>query len=194
MRFCRMNLRWLLVASLLFLAMLSTMQAFGKSQPAPQKPEADKTAPDKASSDKTAPAPAKADPGYSGMYSFTRDGEFVQITVEEQGRVTGFVSRYGDAESATDRGEFLDHFFKQGKLDGNLLTFSTETVGGTSFEFRGKVERGEGKNPGDEAYFVLTGLLTKKTLEDDKKISSHSHDVTFRSFPQDLAPAPPAKN
>ena len=65
------------------------------------------------------------------MYSFSRDGEFVQVTVEEQGRVTGFVSRYGDSES--DRGEFLDHFFKLGKLDGNQLTFTTETVHGVSF-------------------------------------------------------------
>src|SRR5580692_12886627 len=36
---------------------------------------------------------------YSGMYSFLREGEFVQITVEDAGKVTGFVSRYGDSES-----------------------------------------------------------------------------------------------
>src|ERR1700731_1188773 len=61
---------------------------------------------------------------YSGMYSFLRDGEFVQLTVEDQGSVTGFVSRYGDTES--DRGVFLDHFFKLGKLEGNHLTFTTD--------------------------------------------------------------------
>jgi hypothetical protein len=72
------------------------------------------------------PAPATL-PGseYSGMYSFLRDGEFVQVTIEDQGRVSGFVSRYGDLDS--DRGAFLDHFFKQGKLDGNKLTFTTDT-------------------------------------------------------------------
>ena len=80
------------------------------------------------------------------MYSFLRDGEFVQVTVEDQGHVTGFVSRYGDSES--DRGVFLDHFFKSGKLDGNQLAFTTETVHGVSFEFRGTIERGEGKKPG----------------------------------------------
>src|SRR5260370_11599550 len=45
-----------------------------------------------------AQSPATSGADYSGMYSFLRDGEFVQITVEDQGRVTGFVSRYGDSE------------------------------------------------------------------------------------------------
>ncbi len=60
----------------------------------------------------TSPPPAKSAPDYSGMYTFLREGEFVQVTIEDAGRVTGFVSRYGDLES--DRGAFLDHFFKQG--------------------------------------------------------------------------------
>ena len=51
---------------------------------------------------------------YSGMYAFLRDGEFLQITVEEGGRVTGFISRYGELER--DRGAFLDQFFRQGKV------------------------------------------------------------------------------
>ena len=44
---------------------------------------------------------AENNPGaqYSGMYSFLKEGEFVQVTVEEAGPVTGFVSRYGDLES-----------------------------------------------------------------------------------------------
>jgi hypothetical protein len=61
---------------------------------------------------------------YSGMYSFLKDGEFVQITVEDGGRVTGFISRYGDG----DRGTFIVQFFKQGQLDGARLTFITQTV------------------------------------------------------------------
>ena len=64
------------------------------------------------------PAPKPAD-DYSGMYSFLQDGEFVQLTVEDKGRVTGFISRYGDLES--DRGEFLDLFFKEGKLESKDL-------------------------------------------------------------------------
>lgn len=137
-----------------------------------------------AQQDKT-PAPL---PGseYSGMYSFLRDGEFVQVTVGDQGHVTGFVSRYGDLES--DRGAFLDHFFKQGKLEGNKLTFTTETVHGISFEFRGTVERGEGKKTGDEAYYLLKGTLTEYSTDDAKKTSSHSREVALKSFPQDVNP------
>ena len=78
---------------------------------------------------------ATAQPGveYSGMYNFLRDGEFVQVTVEDQGNVTGFISRFGDSES--DRGAFLDHFFKQGKLDGNKLKIKPAANPGVEFTF-----------------------------------------------------------
>jgi hypothetical protein len=132
------------------------------------------------------PTPPQPGAEYSGMYSFLRDGEFVQITVEDQGNVTGFVSRYGDTES--DRGAFLDHFFKEGKLDGNKLTFATKSVHGIWYEFRGTVDRGEGKNPGDEAYYVLKGTLTENTTDEAKKTSSRSRDVALKSFPQDVSP------
>ena len=127
---------------------------------------------------------------YSGMYSFLRDGEFVQVTVEDQGRVTGFISRYGDSES--DRGVFLDHFFKSGKLEGNQLAFTTETVHGVWFEFHGTVERGEGKSRADEAYYVLKGTLIENIIDETKKTSSRSREVALKSFPQDMA-APQAK-
>lgn len=140
------------------------------------------------------PQPPPPQPGaeYSGMYSFLRDGEFVQITVEDQGNVTGFVSRYGDTES--DRGAFLDHFFKEGKLDGNKLTFTTKSVHGIWFEFRGTVDRGEGKKPGDEAYYVLQGTLTENSTDEAKKTTSRSREVALKSFPQDVSPEPPNKN
>ena len=137
------------------------------------------------------PAKEKAGPDYSGTYSFLKEGEFVQVNVEEQGRVTGFVSRYGDADS--DRGVFLDHFFKEAKLEGNRLTFTTEIVHGISYEFRGAVERGEGKNPGDEAYYVLKGTLVENTIDDAKKISQRSVEVVLKIFPQDLGSTPQKK-
>ena len=134
------------------------------------------------------PATPPAGTEYSGMYSFLRDGEFVQITVEEAGHVTGFISRYGESES--DRGAFLDQFFKEGKLDGNKLSFTTATVHATWFEFHGTVERGEGKKPGDEAYYLLQGTLTENLTDADKKTTSKSRDVVLKSFPQDVAPQP----
>jgi len=142
----------------------------------------------------TPPAAQEAKPGrqYSGMYSFLKEGEFVQITVEDEGRVTGFVSRYGDGES--DKGAFLDQYFRSGKLDGNNLTFVTETVHAVWFDFNGTVERGEGKNPGDEAYYVLKGTLTYNTSDAGKKAITHPRDVELRMFPREASPAPAARN
>jgi hypothetical protein len=151
------------------------------------KPEAPKSG--------SAAAPAqesKSGQDYSGMYTFLKEGEFVQLTVEDTGQITGFVSRYGEGES--DKGAFLDQFFKSGKLNGNKLSFTTETVHGVWFDFKGTVERGEGKSPGDEAYYVLKGALTQNSSDADKKVSSHSRDVSFKMFPQEAGPVPAARN
>jgi len=82
------------------------------------------------------------------------------VTVEDDGHVTGFISRFGDGES--DKGAFLDQFFKTGNLRGtgsiSRLRLSTECRS----TFKGTVERGDGKSPGDESYFVLRGTLSRK--------------------------------
>lgn len=150
----------------------------------------------KSSDDKAQPggqpaAEANARRAISGMYSFLKEGEFVQVTVEDTGHVTGFISRFGNGES--DKGAFLDQFFKSAKLEANKLSFTTEIVHGVSFDFRGTVERGDGKNPGDESYFVLRGLLTENASDVNGKVTSHSRDVLFKMFPQDAAPASSAR-
>jgi hypothetical protein len=122
------------------------------------------------------------------MYSFLKEGEFVQVTVEDAGHVTGFISRYGDLDS--DKGAFLDQFFKTGKLDKNALTFTTDIVHGTAFEFRGTIERGGGSKPGDEAYYVLKGTLIERVTDVNQKASSRSREVTFKSFPSEVEAAP----
>jgi hypothetical protein len=129
---------------------------------------------------------------YSGMYSFLKDGEFVQVTVEDEGRVTGFVSRYGEGES--DKGAFLDQFFRSGKLDGRQLSFATETVHAVWYQFKGTVERGDGKNPGDEAYYELKGTLTENTVDAQKKDKAHAREVVFKMFPRESSPPPSARN
>jgi len=119
---------------------------------------------------------------YSGMYTFLKEGEFMQITIESKGNVTGFISRFGDSES--DRGTFIDQFFKSGKIDGNKISFTTETVHGVSYTFEGTFLRGPGKSPEDEGYYALQGLLTRIGTDAEKKTSSQ---VQFKSFPRDLA-------
>ena len=156
-----------MIAVMLLVCML------GSAQNASPTPPADKPAED-----------------YSGMYSFLRDGEFVQITIEDQGRVIGFISRYGDLES--DRGAFLDLFFKSGKIEGKNLSFITQTVHGVWYEFKGTIERGPGRDPGNEAYYILKGTLTQSGTDTNKKTVSKSREVSFKSFPQDMG-APPQK-
>ncbi len=120
----------------------------------------------------------------SGMYSFLREGEYLQITIEDQGKVTGVLSRYGDLDS--DRGAFLDQFLDKGTLKDGKLEFSTRPLHGVRFEFKGTVERGKGKTPGEEAYYVLRGTLTQYVTDATKKTSAKARAVEFRSFPSDL--------
>jgi len=138
------------------------------------------------------PAPANTPNNVSGMYSFLREGEFVEVDVGQDGRVTGFVSRFGEGNS--DRGAFLDHIFTKGSLQGNKLTFATRSVHGVSFEFSGTVERGEGKTPSAEAYYVIQGTLTQLTEDRNKKTSAQQREVTFKSFPADAMNDPRQKD
>jgi hypothetical protein len=131
-----------------------------------------------------APTPAADD--YSGMYSFLKDGEFVQITIEDKGSVSGFISRFGDSDS--DRGTFLNQFFKSGKSEGGKLSFTTESVHGVWFTFEGAFERGPGKKPDEESYYLLRGALTRFSTDADKKVTSQVAQVEFKSFPREAAP------
>lgn len=127
--------------------------------------------------------PTAALPDYSGMYSFLKDGEFMQITLEDKGKVSGFISRYGDSE--TDKGTFLDQFIKSGDSNGKQVSFMTESVHGVVYTFEGAFDRGPGKNPQDEAYFILRGTLTRNAGSADGKTTSQTRQVEFRSFPRD---------
>jgi len=55
----------------------------------------------------------------SGMFTFLREGEIVQLTVQD-GELSGFVSRFGDSD--TDKGEFIDQFFDKASIQGEHLT------------------------------------------------------------------------
>jgi hypothetical protein len=134
-------------------------------------------------------APQSASPttdDYSGMYTFLREGEFVQVTVEEEGKVSGFISRFGDSES--DKNQFLDQFFESGKLDSNHLSFTTKNVHGAWFTFEGTMGRGAGKKPDEEGYYVIRGTLNRFQSDADKKnTTQNSRRVEFKSFPRDVS-------
>jgi hypothetical protein len=117
------------------------------------------------------------------MYSFLREGEFVQITIENKGSVSGFISRFGDSES--DRGTFLNQFFKSGTSEGNKLNFTTD---GVWFAFEGAFNRGSGTKPDEEGYYLLRGGLTRFSTDTEKKVTSQVTQVELKSFPRDAAP------
>lgn len=118
---------------------------------------------------------------FSGMYSFLRDGEFVQINLEQSG-VSGYISREGTLES--DRGQFLDQFFIKASLHGHDLSFLTKPVHGIWFEFKGRFDRGPAKTKLEDGYYVLRGTLTEFTSDANLKYTSHSREVEFKWMAQ----------
>jgi len=120
----------------------------------------------------------------SGMYTFLREGEFVQITVEE-GRMSGYISRFGDTDS--DRGEFIDQFFDKTSLQGDHLSFNTKTIHGVWFEFSGTVAIVPGRKPGEEGYRVIKGTLIQHATDAKGGEKTMQRQVDFKSFPADLS-------
>jgi hypothetical protein len=118
----------------------------------------------------------------SGMYTFLREGEFVQITVEN-GKVSGFVSRYGERES--DRDAFLDQFFGKASLSGNHIDFTTKPVHGTWYEFSGDVNRGEAKTSDKEGYWIIRGTLKQYDQDEGGRVAAKSREITMKSLPQE---------
>ena len=128
-----------------------------------------------------ASAPAN-DP--SGMYSFLREGEFVQLTLED-GKVSGFISRFGDADS--DKGQFIDQFLDTATLAGDRLSFKTKMVHGVWYEFTGTITITPGKQPGQEDYRVIKGTLVQYATDASNHDKASQRQVEFKSFPQDLS-------
>jgi hypothetical protein len=120
----------------------------------------------------------------SGMYSFLRDGEFVQLTLED-GKASGFISRFGDTDS--DKDQFIDQFFDQASLAGDRLSFKTKTVHGVWYEFTGVITITPGKRPGQEDYRVIKGTLVQHASDAGNHDKASQRPVELKSFPQDLS-------
>jgi hypothetical protein len=116
----------------------------------------------------------------SGMFTFLKEGEFVQLTVED-GKLSGFISRFGETDS--DKGEFIDQFFDKASLEGDHLYFKTKTVHAIWYELDGTLTIVPGKHVGDEGYRVIRGKLTVHA--DDAKGNERATEKTveLKSFP-----------
>ncbi len=135
-----------------------------------------------------APPSQKTPDDLSGMYTFLQDGEFVQLSVQE-GRLTGFISRYEDGEKSL----FVDHFFSEAAVHGMDLNFKTKVVHGVWFEFQGRIERGPGKTRSQEGYYVVRGNLLRYSEDAAKKATAQTREVSFKSFPEEVEGEPPAR-
>lgn len=120
----------------------------------------------------------------SGMYTFLREGDYVQITVEE-GRLSGYISRIGDADS--DKGELIDQFFDKTTLQGDRISFNTKTVHGIWYDFSGTISVAPGKKAGEEGYRVIKGTLTLHATDPKGAEKAMQRQVDFKSFPADLS-------
>jgi len=128
----------------------------------------------------TAPPAAADSNDISGMFTFLKEGEFVQFDVED-GKLSGFLSRFGETDS--DKGQFIDQFFDKASLDGDHLYFKTKAVHAMWYEFVGAVSVTAGKHVGDEGYRVIRGKLTLHAA--DAKGVEHATEKTveLKSFP-----------
>jgi hypothetical protein len=129
----------------------------------------------------TSPNSANAAEDISGMYSFLKEDEFVQINLEQSG-VSGYISREGDQES--DRGQFLDQFFTKASIRGHDISFITKPLHGVWFEFKGKFERGPAKTKQEDSYYLLRGTLTEFQSDSTNKATPHSREVELRWLAQ----------
>ena len=120
----------------------------------------------------------------SGMYSFLKDGEFLQITLEE-GELSGYVSRFGESDS--DRGQFIDQFIDKGSLKNDHLTFTTKTVHGVWYSFDGSISRQAGKQPSQEGYRLIKGTLKQHATDANKVDKVSERNVEFKSFPENVS-------
>ena len=129
----------------------------------------------------------------SGMYSFVKEGEFLQITLDRNS-VTGYISRMGESDS--DNGVFLDQFFLKADVQGHDVSFTTRPLHSVWYEFTGKFSRGPGKTKGDDGYYILRGTLKELTSNNaNKTVSSRSREVEFKLLaqPEDPDEAPATK-
>ncbi len=117
----------------------------------------------------------------SGMYSFLREGEFVQINLEENG-VSGYISRRGDLDS--DRGAFLDQFFSKASIQGHDISFTTKPLHGVTYEFKGRWDRGPAKSKTVDGYYVIRGMLKETINDGSANATSRSRQVEFRLLAQ----------
>ena len=104
-------------------------------------------------------APTNYEKGYStlpenasGEYELDDNGSVVQITIEDN-RLSGYVTKM-------DGGSALTLLFQRTTIQGDRLSFTTQTVHGLSYSFTGILTRGDEGSAAKPGYFRLAGDWT----------------------------------
>jgi len=121
---------------------------------------------------------------YTGLYSFFRDNEAIQLNIQD-GKLGGWVSSYGFLDS--DKDTVIDRFFKQAELKGDQIHFVTQNIHGCWVEFTGRVERGSVPTRVKPGYYQLVGTVTEYVSDAENHISARQRQGLFKSMPDDSA-------
>ncbi len=120
-----------------------------------------------------------------GTYHFDHLNESIEID-REHGRITGYITRMGDAE--TDSDTPLTYFFDKASLAGSRIQFQTRVVHGVWYSFDGTIFRGDAdaQTRDSDGYYVLHGTLyTHHPAAGDEKSADEtveSRTVNFKSM------------
>ena len=129
------------------------------------------------------PAPSGQHAGHStlpedasGEYLLDESGSVVQITLEEKGRLSGYVSKMGDDHVP------MTFFFDQSRSDGNGISFTTKKLHGYWYSFEGEITRGDPQiTKAEDGYYRLRGGWM---VHNDIQQTQESTRVSLKSTPR----------
>lgn len=137
------------MARVLVAVLLLATGAMPQSTPVLHKRSAEPgPAPQTPSSEGYSALPADA----SGEYELDDKGSVVQITIQAN-QLTGYVTKMNGATALT-------LFFDKTTLHGSRLSFTTRTVHGLRYIFKGEIVRGDAANQDQTGFYAMDGDLT----------------------------------
>lgn len=134
---------------MLIAALLLTAGAMAQSTPVLHKRNAEPVPPPQTQAAKgysTLPADA------SGEYELDDKGSVVQVTIQDN-RLTGYITKM-------ERDAALTLFFDKTSLEGSRISFTTKTVHGLRYEFKGEIVRGGAVSQDRTGFYEMDGELT----------------------------------
>lgn len=112
----------------------------------------------------------------SGEYLLDESGSVVQITLEEKGRLSGYVSKMGDDHVP------MTFFFDQSQINGSGISFTTRKLHGYWYSFEGEITRGDSEaTKAEDGYYRLRGSWV---VHNDVQKTEAPTRVSLKSTPR----------